>query len=120
MLMRDIVQQLVDAGEDDLGFEQLVDRLKALAAEKGPWLVATPLANVKLAEAFVAINERTALMQPRQEQDWEPWDDGNESRLEANRHFQDWISPRPRWKTALTSALVGQPSDCSATSRPSA
>ncbi len=105
-LMPVMVRLVVEAGDDDLPFEDLVAQLKAHAASKGPWLVGTPLANVTLAEAFVPINERTALVRPIQEHDWSPWEDSDDSSMEIYRHFEDGMSSRPRWLQANSLLLA--------------
>jgi hypothetical protein len=95
-----IVDELTDASPDTT-FADLVGRLEKRAMGFGPWLVATPLANVEMSSAFVALDGKRALVRPEQAHDWKPGLAGDEATFELMRHLGDPMASHPRWLTHM-------------------
>lgn len=98
-----VVDELIGKPEHDfvppeLSFAELVARLGARAEDDGPWLIATPLANLQAAASYTRLSDSAGLIEPIQDPDCQQADDVERSAVdELKRHLQDRLHPRARW-----------------------
>lgn len=117
-LATNIIFVLSDDGEAPT-LAELAQRVLDAAGEEGPWLVSTPLANVAMPEAMLAIDERTVLQRAylgREVQD-EEYNEVVEAHFAVFDTLKDYLVPPSRWlgssghgdqaiDTARTAALL--------------
>jgi hypothetical protein len=80
--------------------DELADKLRQLAAAEGPWLVATPIANIRLSEPVIAVAPDAVLWQAIPGKDWLTDRDaarGDTSAFDVFKLLGDRISQVTEW-----------------------
>jgi hypothetical protein len=65
-----LVVDLLAERDDILELSDLADQLDALAAAEGPWLIATPIANIAMDRAVISLGPNSVLQQAVAGQEW--------------------------------------------------
>lgn len=66
----DLVLDVIESEDDVVSLGALAGKLLDLARAEGPWLVATPIANIRLTDAVVELGPQTVLRRTYQGREW--------------------------------------------------
>ena len=99
-VLADLILDELASRDDVPSLQELADGLRKLAVAEGPWLVSTPLANIRLREPVIGLADDVVLRKAELGTEW--MDDrfagsGDISEFEVHRLLGDRISRPTRW-----------------------